>query len=109
MRVRRKPKRNDDIGISFCSERLSGMCDRARLALLSVIVLLAGRPAVAYAQTDCNTVPAGPARTDCYMGLSRIYGAQSDLAASGARVQSDAARYRQITGASRSKKKRREP
>ena len=44
-----------------------------------------------------------------FMGLSRIYGAQSDLAASGARVQSDAARYRQITGASRSKKKRREP
>jgi hypothetical protein len=43
-------------------------------------------------------MPAGPARTDCYIGLSRVYQGRSDVAAGKARVQSDAARYRQTTG-----------
>jgi len=43
-------------------------------------------------------MPAGPARTDCYIGLSRLYQGQSDLAAAKARAQTDAARYRQLTG-----------
>jgi hypothetical protein len=59
---------------------------------------LAGIPVLASAQDNCQTMPAGPARTDCYIGLSRIHGAQSDVAAGKARVQSDAARYRQVTG-----------
>ena len=64
-----------------------------------VVALLASFPAVASAQVDCNTVPAGPAHTDCYLTLSQFYRAQSDLAAARARVQSDAAWYRAITGA----------
>ena len=69
-----------------------------------VAALLAILPGVASAQVDCNSVPAGPARTDCYIGQSRIYQGQSDVAAGKARVQTDAARYQQVTGTgSRSK------
>jgi hypothetical protein len=63
-----------------------------------VAILLASFPGVVSAQVDCNAVPAGPARTDCYIGLSRVYQGQSDLAAARARAQSDAAWYRAITG-----------
>ena len=64
-----------------------------------VAVWLARFPDLASAQQNCEGMPAGPARTDCYIALSRIQGAQSDLAAGKARVQSDAARYRRVTGA----------
>jgi hypothetical protein len=40
----------------------------------------------------------GPARTDCYIGLARIYRQQSEIAAGVARQQSDAAIYRRVTG-----------
>jgi hypothetical protein len=50
------------------------------------------------ARVDCDGVPAGPARTDCYIGLSRVYRGQTDIAAGKARVQSDAARLQQVTG-----------
>ena len=63
-----------------------------------VTVLLAAYPAVADAQTNSEGIPRGPARTDCYLGLSQFYRAQSDLAADRARAQSDAAWYQAITG-----------
>jgi hypothetical protein len=63
-----------------------------------VAILLASCPCVASAQVNCDAIPHGPARTDCYLGLSQFYRAQSDLAAAGARAQSDAAWYRAITG-----------
>ena len=63
-----------------------------------VTVLLAASPAVADVRTNCEGIPRGPARTDCYLGLSQFYRAQSDLAADRARAQSDAAWYRAITG-----------
>jgi hypothetical protein len=69
-----------------------------------VAILLASFPGVVSAQVDCNAVPAGPARTDCYIGLSQVYRGQSDVAAGNARVQSDAARLQQVTG-SRSRSK----
>jgi len=62
-----------------------------------VAVLLAGVSNVASAQ-NCEAIPAGLARTDCYIGLGRIYQGQSDAAADKARAQSDAARLRQLTG-----------
>jgi hypothetical protein len=69
-----------------------------------VAILLASFPGDVIAQVDCEAVPAGPARTDCYIGLSRIHGGQSGIAAGAARVQSDAARHQQVTGTgSRSK------
>jgi len=63
-----------------------------------VAILLASFLGVASARANCDAIPRGPARTDCYLGLSQFYQAQSDLAAARARVQSDAAWYRAITG-----------
>ena len=68
-------------------------------------ILLVSFPNVSSAQVNCEAVPAGPAHTDCYLGLSSLYQEQSNLAAGKARVQSDAARYRQVTGTSRPKQK----
>ena len=51
-----------------------------------VAVLLAGFPGVASAQVNCEAIPHGPARTDCYLGLSQFYRGQSDLAAARARA-----------------------
>jgi hypothetical protein len=69
-----------------------------------VAILLASSPGVVSAQVDCNAVPAGPARTDCYIGLSRVYQGQSDVAAGGARVQllSQTIRNRRFITASKS-------
>jgi hypothetical protein len=64
----------------------------------AVVILLASFSGVASAQVDCDAIPHGPARTDCYLALSQFYRGQSDLAAARARVQSDAAWYRAITG-----------
>jgi hypothetical protein len=63
-----------------------------------VAILLAAFPRVASAQVNCEAIPHGPARTDCYLGASQFYRGQSDLAAARALVQSDAAWYRAITG-----------
>ena len=63
-----------------------------------VAILMAGLPGVANAQVNCEAMPRGPARTDCYLGLSQFYRGQSDLAAARARTQADAAWYRAITG-----------
>jgi hypothetical protein len=65
----------------------------------AVAILLASSPNVASAHVmSCAAIPHGPARTDCYLALSEFYRGQSDLAAARARVQSDAAWYRAITG-----------
>ena len=54
---------------------------------------------------DCEAIQAGPARTDCYIGLSRISQGKSNIAAGAARTQSDAARYRQVTGSAARKRR----
>jgi hypothetical protein len=74
-------------------------------SVIVVAILLASLPNIVSAQ-NCETVPAGPARTDCYIGLSRIHQGQSDVAAGKARVQSDAARYQQVTGTAHPRHKR---
>jgi hypothetical protein len=61
-------------------------------------VALAIFPSAAIAQTNCEGIPRGPERTDCYLALSQFYRAQSDLAAARALAQSDAAWYRAVTG-----------
>jgi hypothetical protein len=64
----------------------------------AIAILLASSVDVAGAHVSCDAIPHGPARTDCYLALSEFYRGQSDLAAARARVQSDAAWYRAITG-----------
>ncbi len=61
-------------------------------------VALAILPGGAIAQPNCDGMPSGPERTDCYLALSQFYRAQSDLAAAKAQAQSDAAWYRAVTG-----------
>jgi hypothetical protein len=68
-----------------------------------VAILLASCSSVARAQIDCSTFPVGPSKTDCYINVSRATDGRSDAAAAKARVQSDAATYRQIAGTSPSK------
>jgi hypothetical protein len=67
---------------------------------VAVCACLAGSLAPGIAQVDCEAIPAGPARTDCYIGLSRIQRQESEIAAGVARQQSDAAKLRQVTGKS---------
>lgn len=68
-------------------------------------ILLVFAAAVADAQPNCEAVPRGPERTDCYLALSQLYRAQSNLAADRALAQSDAAWYRALTGTNPPKQK----
>ena len=70
-------------------------------------MLIAGWSGVAMAQVNCETIPAGPDRTDCYIGVSRINREKSAIAAGVARQQSDIAIYRSVTGTYPKKKMRR--
>ena len=65
-------------------------------ATSTVAILLVSVSSVASAQ-NCEAIPAGPARTDCYLGLSQFFRGQSDLAA--VRVRAiRRAWYRAVTG-----------
>ena len=63
-----------------------------------VAIVLLSVPGGVSAGSMCDSVPSGPERTDCYLALSRLYQAQSDLAVAKAWAQSEAAWYRAITG-----------
>jgi hypothetical protein len=65
--------------------------DTTRWTASVVAISLASFPGVTNARTDCEAIPRGPERTDCYLALSQFCRAQSDLAAVKARTQSDAA------------------
>jgi hypothetical protein len=58
----------------------------------------AAGPTGAKARVNCETIPAGPARTDCYIGLGRISRQKSEIAASTVQQQTDTAIYHQFTG-----------
>jgi hypothetical protein len=53
---------------------------------------------VAKSQVNCEAIPVGPARTDCYIGLSHISRQRSTIAAGAAQQQTNRAIYRQVTG-----------
>jgi hypothetical protein len=63
-----------------------------------LLAVVGGGSGFATAQVDCDAIPAGPARTDCYIGLSRINRQKSEIAAGVARQQTDSAIYRDVTG-----------
>ena len=60
-------------------------------AIVVFAMLLASFSTFASAQVECEAIPKGPERTDCYLGLSQFHRGQSDLAAARARAQLDAA------------------
>src|SRR5215468_6859880 len=82
-------------GFRMIALRRSGFIGTAFAGLVAVVASWAS---IANAQVDCGSIPAGPARTDCYIGLSRINQQKSEIAASTARQQTDSATYRQLTG-----------
>jgi hypothetical protein len=57
---------------------------------------------------DCESM-SGPARTDCFIGRSRIYGQQSGIAASSARVRTGEEYLRAVTGGTYQPKPRKKP
>ena len=71
------------------------------------VLLIAGWPDSGTAQVNCEAIPAGPDRTDCYIGLSRINRDKAAIAVGVARQQSDIAIYLSVTGRSANKKMRR--
>ena len=70
-------------------------------------LLAASSLGVAVAQVNCETFPAGPAWTDCYIGLSRINRQKSEISAGVARQEAETAIYRKVTGKRPNKKRRR--
>jgi hypothetical protein len=82
---------------------MTGQCQRSpTLAALVAMTIAAGilaRAPGASAAQNCEALPAGPARTDCYMVRARIYREKANIATSTARVEADAARLRTVTGA----------
>jgi len=70
-------------------------------------LLAAGSLGLAVAQSNCETLPAGPARTDCYIGLSRINRQESEISAGVAQQQAETAVYRKVTGKRANDKRRR--
>jgi hypothetical protein len=70
-------------------------------------ILAAASLGLALAQVSCETLPAGPARTDCYIGLSRINRQKSEISAGVAQQQAETAIYRKVTGKLPNKKRRR--
>jgi hypothetical protein len=89
--------------LSRVKSRFIATVSGASVALLTLAASSAG---VANAQVDCGAIPAGPARTDCFIGLSRINQQNSEIAATTARQQTDRATYRQLTGSRRAKTQR---
>jgi hypothetical protein len=72
---------------------------------IAVACLVAPREARAQ---DCESM-SGPARTDCMIGRSRIYGQQSGIAASSARVRTGEEYLRAVTGGTYQPKPHKKP
>jgi hypothetical protein len=68
------------------------------VGIATVATIAMGFPEFASAQGDCETMPVGPARTDCFMVRARIQGQKSDIAATKARQSTDAAVLGVTTG-----------
>ena len=64
------------------------------IALVAVVMLAMAGDTQAQ---DCESL-SGPARTDCFIVRARVFGQQSDIAASAARQRADEAALRAATG-----------
>ena len=69
----------------------------ALLAGATVWVAAAGSPQCAVAKVVCAMIPAGLARTDCYIGLSRVNRQRSEISAGVTQQQTESAIYRKVT------------
>ncbi len=72
---------------------------RAKLLAVTATMAVVGLlPEMVAAQDDCEALPAGRTRTDCFIGRARIQGLKSDIARDRARRKSSAAKLRATTG-----------
>ena len=90
--------------------RSAGLSGRRALSRARVFVALLGgvmaacspvagaQPAASAAQRHCDSLPAGPDRTDCYIALSWINRQQYEIAAGVALQTRDMARLHGVTG-----------
>jgi hypothetical protein len=60
------------------------------LALTLILVVLSGNASAA--ENDCEAIPAGRARTDCFILRARVHGLKANIAADKARQESSAAK-----------------
>jgi hypothetical protein len=74
------------------------------LIWLPFVALARERATRVMAETSCDSIPVGPARTDCYIGLSMINRQKVEISAGVAQQIKDSARYRQVTGQQRKTK-----
>ena len=70
---------------------------RILLMLLSAALVA---PQTAMGQGDCEAIPAGRGRTDCFIGRARILNQQSNIARDKARLEGNSARLQAATGRS---------
>jgi hypothetical protein len=68
------------------------------LFLGAAALVAASALGLAMAQVNCETLPTGPRRADCYIGLSRINRQKSEISAGVAQQQAETAIYRKVTG-----------
>jgi hypothetical protein len=58
------------------------------------------QPPTSAAQRHCDSLPAGPDRTDCFIALSWISRQQYQIAAGAAQLTRDKAKLHRVTGGS---------
>jgi len=80
------------------SERMRMRALKAACILLATMAMV-GLPERTLAQVDCESIPAGPSRTDCYTGLARINRGQSSIASEAGKQSGAAATLQKQTGA----------
>jgi hypothetical protein len=68
------------------------------LFLGSAALVAASPLGLAIAQVNCETLPTGPRRTDCYIGPSHINRQKSESSAGVVQQQAETAIYRKVTG-----------
>ena len=62
------------------------------------VAATAALPPVTIAQGDCEAMPEGPRRTDCFILRARVQSLKSDIAAGTARQKKGAAKLESQTG-----------
>lgn len=90
--------------------KLLGLLAAEKLLLSGMVISLpfvasAQQQATRAAEVDCYSLPSGPSRTDCYIGLSRITRQKGEISAGVAQQIKDSARYHQIIGEPRKTRK----
>ena len=86
-------------GAAAMTAAIPPLLRRSRILLMLLSAALVA-PQAATGQGDCEAIPAGRGRTDCFIGRARILNQQSNIARDKARLESNSARLQAATGTS---------